>query len=187
MPDDEFSPRVNDLHGQTGSVIASALLFSPLLHPRCPMPFYSHIYKLFETCVCAQIRDPGGDWQGKLWSGDSSAGSQNGTAHRHQDYQVRGNGILISRWFTSRVAIWKKKKKKRDVSAMNNVRYIRHFSGCVRFPSVPWRFLLIAAAFTVLVGTRRDSIIRLSSKWESWNISERRIWRRTRNTMWYTC
>lgn len=39
MPDDEFSPRVNDLHGQTGSVIASALFFSPLLHPRCPMPF----------------------------------------------------------------------------------------------------------------------------------------------------
>lgn len=55
-------------------------------------------------------------------------------------------------------------KKRRDVSAMNNVRYIRHFSGCVRFPSVPWRFLLMSAAFTVLAGTRRDSIIRLSSK-----------------------
>lgn len=39
------------------------------------------------------------------------------------------------------------KKKRRDVSAMNNVRYIRHFSGCVRFPSVPWRFFINSGGF----------------------------------------
>lgn len=42
-------------------------------------------------------------------------------------------------------------------------------------------------ALTVLAGTKRDSITRLLSKWESWSISGRRTWRRTRRTMWYTC
>lgn len=48
------------------------------------------------TFSAFQIRDTGGDWQGKFRPGDSSAGSQNGTAHRHQDHQVRGNGAVAS-------------------------------------------------------------------------------------------
>lgn len=56
-----------------------------------------HAYNTF----CYQIRDTGGDWQGKFRSGDSSAGSQNRTAHRHQDHQVRGNGaVIVARMMT---------------------------------------------------------------------------------------
>jgi len=84
-----------------------------------------------------QIRDPGGDRQGKFRSSDPSVGSQNGTAHRHQDYQVRGNDTFISRWLRSRVMI-----KKPDTFAMNNVWCSQHFSGRVCFPSAPRRFLL---------------------------------------------
>lgn len=53
MLDDEFSPRVNDLHGQTGSVIASALLLFAFPTSTLSNAVYSHMYKLFETCVYA--------------------------------------------------------------------------------------------------------------------------------------
>jgi len=46
------------------------------------------VHKSSPCISLAQIRDTGGDRQGKLRPGDTGAGSQNGTTHRHQDHQV---------------------------------------------------------------------------------------------------
>lgn len=144
MLDDEFSPRVNDLHGQTGSVIASALFFSPLLHPRCSMPF-TRTYINYSKLVYA-LRYEILEVIGKGSFGQVIRALDHKTGQHIAIKIIRYAETVYSSRDDSHREL-RSEKKRRDVSAMNNVRCIRHFSGCVRFPSVPWRFFINSGGF----------------------------------------